>query len=185
MQARFQEFLAGRGTLDVLLEAQRFWADALANEYRSIADYNSSLAGFELAKGTILQHDNVVIAEGQLPKCAQVRATEHERERSNALVLRERAVPHPAIDWEKGSLGLPDLPANDAPSLPSLMKELPPRPKDPPPAPTGKADAASQLPARMPVGPVTTKSDMPGMLPTVPSTKTSATPASNAEWKVP
>src|SRR5262249_14699831 len=27
LRARFQEFLAGRGTLDVLLEAQRFWSN--------------------------------------------------------------------------------------------------------------------------------------------------------------
>src|SRR5207237_992000 len=31
LRARFQEFLAGRGTLDILLEAQRFWASALAD----------------------------------------------------------------------------------------------------------------------------------------------------------
>ena len=91
--ARFQEFLAGRGTLDLLLEAQRFWADALSNEYTAIAAYNKSLAQFEFAKGSILIHDNIVISEGALPNCAQVRAVEHQRERTAALVLRERAQP--------------------------------------------------------------------------------------------
>src|SRR5205823_1180839 len=80
LEARFKEFLAGRGTLDILLEAQRFWADALREEYNAIAQYNITLAGFEFAKGTILQHDNVVISEGPLPQCAQVRAVDHERE---------------------------------------------------------------------------------------------------------
>src|SRR5262249_7565817 len=71
LEARFREFLAGRGTLDILLEAQRFWADALRDEYGFIVQYNNALAGFEFAKGTMLQHDNVVIAEGALPHCAQ------------------------------------------------------------------------------------------------------------------
>jgi outer membrane protein TolC len=55
LKARQQEFLAGRGTLDVLLEAQRFWADALANEYQAIVSYNNSLAGFAFGRGASLQ----------------------------------------------------------------------------------------------------------------------------------
>ncbi len=93
LRAQFEQFVAGRGTLDVLLEAQRFWASALADEYTAIRDYNNVLAGFEFAKGTILQHDNVVISEGPLPSCVQKRAVEHLRERTAALELRERALP--------------------------------------------------------------------------------------------
>ena len=95
LEGPLQAFQAGRGTLDILLEAQRNWADALANEYTAIVKYNNTLAGFEFAKGTILQHNNVVIAEGPLPLCAQVRAVEHIREREKALMLRER--PDPAV----------------------------------------------------------------------------------------
>ena len=65
VKANFQEFQAGKITPDVLLEAQRFWASALSQEYQAITDYNNSLAVFELVKGTIAQHDNVVIAEGR------------------------------------------------------------------------------------------------------------------------
>src|SRR5262249_30863047 len=90
LEARFREVLAGRGTLDILLEAQRNWADALRTEYQFIAQYNTALAGFEFAKGTILQHDSVIIGEGPLPNCAQIRAVEHEKERSKAIVIRER-----------------------------------------------------------------------------------------------
>src|SRR5262249_13061749 len=93
VNARRAEFLAGRKTIEVALEAQRFWADALANEYQAVVAYNNALAGFEFAKGTILQHDNVVIAEGQLRVCASVGAVEHERQRTAALVLRQRALP--------------------------------------------------------------------------------------------
>jgi outer membrane protein TolC len=139
LDARFKEFLAGRGTLDVLLEAQRVWADALRDEYQAIATYNSNLAGFQLAKGTILEHDHVVIAEGPLPKCAMVRAVEHEQERKKAIVEHERALPvkQPIVPCGDGNLvGLPELPNGNAPSLPALFKgaeDLPPVPKVLPP----------------------------------------------------
>jgi outer membrane protein TolC len=130
LQARFQEFLAGRGTLDILLESQRVWTAALQSEYDTIVRYNNALAGFEFAKGTILQHDNVIISEGALPQCAQVRAVEHLRQRTKALVIEERANPivTPACNYEKGSLGLPDLPRGDAPPVPSILEGLGPTP---------------------------------------------------------
>jgi outer membrane protein TolC len=130
--ARFQEFVAGRGTLDILLEAQRVWADSLRDEYNAIVQYNNSLAQFEFAKGTILQYDNVVIGEGPLPECAKVRAVEHERQRHKALVLRTR--PHPAVTtpccFEKGQLGFPQLPDDGtALTAPALVEGQPPLPE--------------------------------------------------------
>jgi outer membrane protein TolC len=73
-----------------VLEAQRFFTTALANEYQFIGQYNNALASWEFAKGTIMQHDNIIIGEGPLPKCAQVRAVDHERQRTAALVFHER-----------------------------------------------------------------------------------------------
>jgi hypothetical protein len=136
LNARFKQFLAGRGTLDFLLQAQQSWADALSREYQNIANYNKSLAAFEFAKGTLLQYDNVIIAEGGLPKCAQVRAVEHERERSKALVVMEHARPveqpmgRPAGECDIPEVptdmaALPKLPRDRAPSLPALMKNQP------------------------------------------------------------
>lgn len=135
LRIRFQEFLAGksaggdrkRDTIDILLEAQRFWADALANEYDSIVKYNNAIANFEYSKGTLLKHNNVQIAEGALPGVAQVRAVEHQRERSKALVLREHATPVKYADFnpEQGQIGMPQLPSGTAPSLPALLKDAP------------------------------------------------------------
>jgi outer membrane protein TolC len=127
---RFQEFAVGRGTLEFLLSAQIAWANALRDEFALIADYNNALATFEFAKGTILQHDNIVIGEGPLPGCARVRAVEHERERTEALVLRERAKPAvcsppacPLPDPRSAAPpALPALPACDASSLSTLME---------------------------------------------------------------
>jgi outer membrane protein TolC len=91
LRARFEELIAGKTTVDVLLEAQRFWAQALAAEYNNIYLYNATLARFEQAKGTILIHDNIVINEGLLPECARERAAEHRRQKERALIVAERA----------------------------------------------------------------------------------------------
>jgi outer membrane protein TolC len=144
LNGRFREFLAGRGTLDFLLEAQRNWASALSSEYTAIANYNISLAHFEFAKGTIMNHDNVSISEGPLPQCAQVRAVEHERERNEALLVRERENPvkAPCIECQgEKIMGLPELPTSGAPSLLQLFegqKGVPPVPNSLPTTPTMK-----------------------------------------------
>jgi hypothetical protein len=166
LEARFKEFLAGRGTLDILLEAQRFWADALREEYNAIAQYNIALAGFQFAKGTMLQHDNVVISEGPLPQCAQVRAVDHEKERSKALVFRERAKPV-STDC-KTCPGLPEIPDDEAPSIPALME--------------GKKQALP-VPDALPAGPDATRSartarELPGpVVPKLPGRNANVTPA--------
>jgi outer membrane protein TolC len=162
--ARFKEFLAGRGTLDFLLEAQRVWADALRDEYNAIVQYNNALISFEFAKGTIMQHDNVVIGEGPLPNCAQVRAVEHERQRSKALVLRERAQPvaHPAIHSPEGVIpGAPVIPDGESPSLPSLLEGQGPAPAMPQrlpveeqlPSPSKTGGGVAPAPAPVVAGP--------------------------------
>lgn len=142
LESRLKEYLAGRIILDILLQAQQAWANALSSEFEAVTQYNNTLARFEFAKGTIMQHDNVVIAEGPLPQCAQVRAVDHERERQKAIVLRERAAPvnHPACCYDKGNAGLPELPTAAPPSIPSLYETAPPIP-----------DAADGPSARRPI----------------------------------
>ncbi len=129
LKSRYQEYVAGRGTLDILLESQRFWATALSSEYNEIANYNINLAGFEFAKGTILQHDNVVIAEGALPQCAQGRAVEHQRKRTAALVLRERAKVGDGCGANGCANGAPQnglsVPRVDTTSLPGYLQTTP------------------------------------------------------------
>jgi outer membrane protein TolC len=160
LRAQFEQFVAGRGTLDVLLEAQRFWASALADEFTAIRDYNIVLAGFEFAKGTIMQHDNVIISEGALPACVQKRAVEHLRERSAALELRDHALPTPTCG-PGGEHDVNTLPHPKDDAVPSLL-EMPHA--APPPAtlpdmpgggvptmPTGNSPApAAQLPINLP-----------------------------------
>jgi hypothetical protein len=123
--------LGGKKTPDILLEAQRFYADALAGEYNAIRDYNNSIVAFEWAKGTIMQHDNVSISEGCLPTCAFKRAVAHQEERTKACVLRERANPVECASLapEAGLPPVAKVPNDEAPALPALIKaneQLPP-----------------------------------------------------------
>jgi outer membrane protein TolC len=138
LETQFRIYQAGKGTLDILLEAQSRWAQALATEYTAISDYQGFLAGWYYATGTLLEHDNIVISEGALPGCVQVRAVEHERRRTAALVTRERALP------VTETTGLPKLCDKDAPSIPSLWKSTPPLQKEPDPLPV-KSDEVGAL----------------------------------------
>ncbi len=155
LQTRYQQYLAGRGTLDILLEAQRFWADALATEYQSIVAYNNALCGFEFAKGTILEHDNIHITEGPVPGCVQERAVEHFRQRNeHAILVRTRATPQGCMAEKLQPAGpinaLPQTaPDADAPNLPQAWQERPPLQNA---EPLPSADAG--LPPGQKVGPV-------------------------------
>ena len=175
LQTRSKQFAAGAkgATIEFLLDAQNQWATALSQEYQAVVDYNVALAAFEFARGTILQRNNVVIAEGPLPGCAQVRAVEHEAERTRAVVLREQARPiiyPPLQPGRPDPAPLPILPANQAPTLPALMQGSPPLPArvDAPDAAAPQQDnvaptqAAAPAPFARPVEPL---ADAPTSLP--------------------
>jgi hypothetical protein len=122
---------AKNSTIEFFLDAQNQWATALSQEYQAVVDYNVSLAAFEFARGTILDRDRIVISEGPLPGCAQVRAVEHERERTRAIVIREQADPkvYPPLGPDQARLTpLPELPKNQALTLPALLRGAPPVP---------------------------------------------------------
>jgi len=125
------EFEAGRGTLDVLLEAQRFFADALAAEYQAIANYQVALASYQFAKGTLMNYNNVAIAEGALPNVVLSRAIEHQEARSKALILRQRAVPQAEAELERLKLGVIQTHQSAVPDLPTLASDANAQPLDP------------------------------------------------------
>jgi outer membrane protein TolC len=165
VDVRFKKIVAGAALADIsFLDFQAKLATAQAAEYAAIAEYNNSLARFEWTKGTILKYNNVHIAEGPLPQCAQVRAVEHEKERSKALVLCERPEPltHP------GRLAhTTDIPPMDTPR-PLPMFEQPPTPLPeqlPQPAPLPAPPSAPQ--ASPQPGPVSQNQlpELPGVVP--------------------
>jgi hypothetical protein len=186
LRVRYEKYRAGAqdATLDLLLEAQRFWADALATEYQSIVTYNNAICGWEFAKGTILQHDNVTISEGPIPCAAQKRAVEHLRQRTKALLLRERAAPSGVLAApleRSGPINLyPQIRAN---SLPAIWKDAPPL-KDAEELPSAQSidpNKVDQLPDAVketPMNEVFPQQELPDGV-QLPSVKPSPAPAAN------
>jgi outer membrane protein TolC len=127
LRLEFERVKAGERTIardTAILEAQRFFSDALSAEYGAITEYNNSLARFEYAKGTMLHHNNISIADGPLPNCAAEQAAEHHRKRNVALLVAERSHPLHCADCND-SLNLPHLPEYSAGSLPALQANAP------------------------------------------------------------
>jgi outer membrane protein TolC len=170
-------------TLNLLLEAQRFWAEALATEYQSIVTYNNAICGWEFAKATIMQHDNVTISEGPIPVAAQKRAVEHMRERTKALVLRERATPTGVLARPLDTSGPINLfPQINAASLPSIWKDAPPLKdvEELPPANSVSPEQVDQLPNPLeaePMNQIFPESELPNGGKTPPALPVPTTPA--------
>jgi outer membrane protein TolC len=70
LKARSEKFKAGGDPkqpgsfIDLLLRAQRNWADALREEYIALCNYRIAVTDFERQKGTILRYANIAIADG-------------------------------------------------------------------------------------------------------------------------
>src|SRR5262249_51010271 len=78
------------------LTVQQQLANAIAAEFQTVANYNTALAAFEQAKGTIQRYNNVTVGEGPLPRWVQTKAADHTRERTEAaLKLRGRDLSPP------------------------------------------------------------------------------------------
>jgi len=124
LQARQKDYLAGRGTLDVLLEAQRFWTDSVVGEHEAVVSYNNALCAFEFARGNLLRHHNVLLAAVE-PEGAKAPAAEHERRRTVEQAWNTPALPPDARlnpMWEAPKAGPPPL---RGPALPALFKRVP------------------------------------------------------------
>ena len=78
---------AGTVTLDLLLDAQRRLADALSAGYRAQADYNRNIAQVHFRKGSLLEYNDVYLAEGPWPAKAYFDAHRRARARDAAYYL--------------------------------------------------------------------------------------------------
>jgi hypothetical protein len=64
LQAFEAEFDAGTKTLDLLLQAQTRLAQAETAYFTSVVNYNKAITDLHFRKGTLLENDNVHLAEG-------------------------------------------------------------------------------------------------------------------------
>ena len=78
---------AGTVTLDLLLEAQQRRSDAEAAYYRSLVDYNRGITQIHFVKGSLLEYDNVFLAEGPWPGKAYFDAHRLARARDAGMYL--------------------------------------------------------------------------------------------------
>jgi hypothetical protein len=72
---------AGNVTLDLVLDAQRRRADSEIAYYRSLVDYNLSIMQVHRSKGSLLEYNEVYLAEGPWPKKAYFDALREARKR--------------------------------------------------------------------------------------------------------
>lgn len=84
VQALYQ---GGKTTIDRVLDAQRRRAEAMDAHYRAIAEYNKSIADVHFRKGSLLEYNNVFLAEGPWPQKAYWDALGHARERDASHYL--------------------------------------------------------------------------------------------------
>jgi hypothetical protein len=109
-------------TLNLLLEAQRFWAESLATECQAIVTYNNALAGWAFAKGEIMKHARVQFAEKASDDSEEVPAVVREQKRTRRHVRQEPALAaeSPLVVLDACGSG-----TKAAPSLPALWKRFP------------------------------------------------------------
>jgi outer membrane protein TolC len=171
----YQLYQAGRQgySIDIVLRTVQSWSDTVRQEFQAIRDYNQALVGWEFAKGSTLLRNNIVIGEGMLPEHVQVRAVEHQRERSMALELRER--PQPPTDLPHSVQAAPAtqvLTPHDVPALPDLLNSTPLL-KTPQALPAGPVALPSAAPIPAPGG----DSTAPGATGTLPDLSIALPPA--------
>jgi hypothetical protein len=146
LRLRSDNYRAGRmdANLNLLLESQRFWADALATEYQSLVIYNNALAGWEYAKGTIQAHAHITLADEPPSGCDKVRAVVHERKRTRTQVRREPGVmANSVLNVPTMAIANADAPSDKALSLAALWKCFPPM-RDAAPLPPSDCDVVRE-----------------------------------------
>ncbi len=59
-----RKYEAGATGLDFVLDAQRRWSDAESAYCRAVVDYNRAIAEVHMSRGTLLDYDGILLAEG-------------------------------------------------------------------------------------------------------------------------
>jgi outer membrane protein TolC len=131
-------------TLDVLLNAQQQLARAESDYFRSLVDYNKSIAQVHFRKGSLLEYNGVYLAEGPWPGKAYFDARRRSRARAASTPLdygftQPSVMSRGPIEQHAGGLsaegGLPVLdkaPQGGTPTLAPTAPETVPAPKPEP-----------------------------------------------------
>jgi len=79
------ELQAGTATLDLVLRAQSSLADAERDFYTSVTNYNKAIAALHFRKGTLLEYNNVFLAEDEWTPAAYEESMRRAWARSHAI----------------------------------------------------------------------------------------------------
>jgi outer membrane protein TolC len=132
-------------TLDVLLNAQQQLARAESDYFRSLVDYNKSIAQVHFRKGSLLEYNGVYLAEGPWPGKAYFDARRRSRAREASTYLdygftQPKVISRGPVEQNAGGLAAEGenstieegVPAGKQEGLPTLA---PPKKAEPVPAP--------------------------------------------------
>ncbi|QDS87556.1 Outer membrane efflux protein [Rosistilla ulvae] len=87
VRARLAEYEGGRSPVNVVLQSQQRRALAQIEYYRSLCEYNKSIAYVHYLKGTLLDYNNIALNEGPWADKAYWDALERARERDASYFL--------------------------------------------------------------------------------------------------
>lgn len=82
VEARLASYRNNVETINVVLQSQLRRSNAQIGYYRALGEYNKTLSYVHFLKGTLLEYNNIALAEGPWPKKAYWDALERARERS-------------------------------------------------------------------------------------------------------
>jgi len=81
VRATEEAYEAQRTTLDQILDAQRRLAEAESTYFNSIVNYNLAITKLHYLKGSLLEYNNIALAEGPWPSKARFDAVRQARKR--------------------------------------------------------------------------------------------------------
>ncbi len=141
-------------TLDQLLEAQRLQADAQTSYFRTLLDYQRAIIMVHYRKGSLLDYNNVYLAEGPWPAKAKFDATRLARQRDASLYINygftrpstisQGAVVQDTDGTNPAHRGPEMLPADGVPHEAPAAEELPNPGNEPTPAVEGASRGATR-----------------------------------------
>lgn len=162
--AVLEAYKAGTLTLDLVLDAQRREADAMTSAYRAQADYNRNIALVHFRKGSLLEYNNILLAEGPWPGKAYFDAHRRARARDAGLYLnygytRPEVISRGPVAQQTGEMGesaslegaellpTPADPKNAPPAKPGQGTPTGPLPQEAFPSDMPRGDAPEKLPS--------------------------------------
>jgi outer membrane protein TolC len=153
-------YRGGKMGIDIVLDAQRRRAQSQRDYYQAIADYNKAIADIHFRKGSLLEYNNVYLAEGPWPEKAYWDALDRARQRDASYYMnygwsRPRVVSQGSVEQNMGTANQFITPSNTPPQAEQDGEQIPA------PQPSG-SETDSPAP-----GPITALPDGPALTPPI------------------